>query len=67
MSTPGERIMEEIRKQSMIQVYTKDSGPLDNIIFVWSPNSAEQLDALISDIRNSPPARPATQPDKKEK
>ena len=46
----GERIIEEIIKQSMIKVYTQTEGPLDGLIFAWNTNSTEQLTALVHEI-----------------
>ncbi len=45
--TIGERILSEIVKQGMVTVAHPKLSPEESIVFVWSANSAEQLDALV--------------------
>lgn len=42
----GERILNEIIKQSMIRV----DGATEPVVFVWSATSTDQLDALVEQI-----------------
>lgn len=45
----GEKILNEIIKQGMVKV----DGATEPVVFVWSANSADQLDALVEQIVQS--------------
>lgn len=48
--TPGEQIVGEIIKQGMVRVAHPELGDDEVVVFAWSPNCIDQLDALVESI-----------------
>jgi len=48
--SPGERILDEIIKQGMVQVAHPPIPSGEAAVLVWSANAVDQLDALVRDL-----------------